>query len=382
MTSLAKTLRPKSLSAFIGQSHLVGEGAPLRLIIDSGKIPSMIFWGPAGTGKTSLARIIASTVDTQFIELSAVDANTKDIRDIVSQSTLPLAPSLILFIDEIHHFNKSVQDLLLPHIENGNLILIGATTENPSFSLNTALLSRCTTYTFTEFSATQLTRVVKRHLDVSADICTSIVHYASGDMRKLLNIVESILIHKPDDIPQFLGSFIPNFDNKGDRYYNLLSALHKSVRGSHPDAALYYYARLIRSGADPVIIARRALAIASEDIGLADPHALSISLNAWDIYHRVGKKEGLRAIAEALVYLALAPKSNALYTAFNAAMSATKQDNLAVPPHLCNAPTSLLQSLGMGEGYQYAHNFENAEEYTQTYFPPELGEKKILPPYR
>ena len=380
MIPLAEQLRPHTLDTYIGQSHLVGQGAPLRLIIESGNIPSMIFWGPSGTGKTTLARIIAEQANTQCIELSAVDASTKDIREIISTAKLPLAPSPIVCIDEIHHFNKSVQDLLLPHIEKGTIILIGATTENPSFSLNTALLSRCTVYTFKAFTSEELAAVVHAHIEVSTEVAANIIRHAGGDMRKLLNTIESIKVHQPDDISSFLGSVIPHFDNGGDVYYNLLSALHKSVRGSHPDAALYYYARLINHGADPVIITRRALAIASEDVGLADPQALSVTLSAWDIYHRVGKKEGLRAIAEALVYLALAPKSNALYTAFNTALAATKEDSSPVPPHLCNAPTTLLKSMGMGEGYQYAHNFKGGEEYMQQYFPKEVGEQSYYEP--
>jgi putative ATPase len=381
MTPLAEELRPQSLDDFIGQQHLVGKNKPLWLIIENGNIPSMIFWGPSGVGKTTLARIIAKQTQANFIELSAVVVATKEIREIITsaQNILNTQPTIV-FLDEIHHFNKSQQDLLLPHIENGTIILIGATTENPAFALNNALLSRCNLYIFKTLTADDLQVILQKNLTVDEISQKNIINYASGDARRLINIIENIKQNNPHNISEFLAENITNFDNGGDEYYNLLSALHKSVRGSHPDAALYYFTRLINNGVDAKIIARRALAIASEDIGLADPRALTISLNAWDVYHRVGESEGLRAIAEALVYLALAPKSNALYTAFNTALAKTKNDNSKVPQHLCNAPTQLAKDQGFGKNYQYAHDFENGIEFKQKFFPNELGELEFYQP--
>lgn len=369
MRPLAEQLRPQTLDNFLGQQHLVGKDKPIRLMLESGNITSMIFWGPSGVGKTTLARIIAKQTKINFIELSAVKTNVKEVREVLDTPSDIFNQQTILFLDEIHHFNKTQQDLLLPHLEDGSIILIGATTENPSFSLNNALLSRCQVYIFEKISNVDLTQIIDKHIKVDDIAKQNILRNASGDTRKLINIIEGIKANNPKNINDFLASFVPNFDKNRDNHYQLLSALHKSIRGSHPDAALLYFAKLITNGADAKIVARRLLAIASEDIGLADPRALTITLNAWDIYHRVGDKEGLRVIAEAVVYLALAPKSNALYSAFNQAMEFAQNDTSSVPKNLINSNTKLDKKQGFGENYKYAHNYAEGIEFEQEFMP-------------
>ncbi len=379
---LAEKLRPQHLTDFIGQQHILAKNKALNVAITSTNIHSMIFYGPSGVGKTTLARIIANTITSNFIELSAISSNVKDLREIITEAKniININKQTIVFIDEIHHFNKSQQDILLSSIETGLITLIGATTENPSFALNNALLSRLSVYIFKQLSTDELEQILNKIIKLD-DINKKIIIQASnGDARKLLNIVEQIQQQKPNNIKHFIGANLANFDKNGDIYYQQLSALHKSVRGSNPDAALYWFVRLNNAGCDTKIIARRLLAIASEDIGLADPRALSITLTAWDIYHRVGAKEGDRAVAQALIYCAIAPKSNAVYLALNAAKAAIKDDNYAVPKHLCNATTKLMQKQGYGKDYRYAHNEKDAIATGQTYFPHEIGEKQYYHP--
>lgn len=380
MTPLAEQLRPQNLDNFLGQQHLIGENKPITLMLESGNISSMIFWGPSGVGKTTLARIIASNTKANFIELSAVKTNVKELREVLDIPNDIFNRQTILFLDEIHHFNKSQQDLLLPYLENGTITLIGATTENPAFSLNNALLSRCQVYIFEKISNTDLTKLIDKYIKVDDIAKQNILRNADGDTRKLINIIEGIQTNNPKNINEFLASFVPNFDNSGDIHYQLLSALHKSIRGSHADAALLYFAKLITSGANPKVVARRLLAIASEDVGLADPRALTITLNAWDIYHRVGDKEGLRVIGEAVVYLALAPKSNALYSAFNKAMDLAKDDNSSVPKNLINSNTKLDKEQGYGDGYKYAHNYSDGIEFEQEFMPKGLEDMQFYHP--
>lgn len=342
----------------------------------------MLFWGDSGVGKTTLARIIAQELKTNFIEVSAVIVSVADIKKIIEDAKLAknLKQQTIIFIDELHHFNKSRQDILLPHIESGLITLIGATTHNPSFTINNAILSRVAVFNFKTITNDELQIVLAKHIKLSPKNQDLVINASNGDLRKMLGIVERITDVDETNIANFIGENLANFDNNSDIFYQQLSAFHKSVRGSSPDGALYWFARMLVAGADILVIARRLLAIASEDIGLADPRALEITLNAWDIYHRVGKKEGERAIAEAIIYCAIAPKSNAVYLAFNQVMSEVKDDNSKVPKHLCNAPTKLLQNMDFGKDYQYAHNFTDGIAWGQTYFPEEIGEKKYYNP--
>ena len=382
MIPLAEKIRPDSLQNFVGQTHLVGKNKPIYNMLQSAKIFSMIFWGSSGTGKTTLARIIGKHTKANFIELSAVLIGVKELRKVIEGAKLTknLKQETIIFIDEIHHFNKSQQDVLLPHIESGLITLIGATTENPSFELNNAILSRLSVFIFNPLSYDELKTILTSLIKLNDKDLNSVISASNGDSRKMLIIIEQIQHLNNDDITNFISNNLANFDKGGDIYYQQLSALHKSVRGSSPDGALYWFARLISAGCDAKIIARRLLAIASEDIGLADPRALNITLNAWDIYHRVGAKEGNRAIAQALVYCSIAPKSNALYKAFNQVMVDVEGDNSPVPKHLCNATTKLLKEYGFGEGYKYAHNEEGAIAKGQTYFPKVVGEKEYYQP--
>ncbi len=391
---LAETLRPKELKDFVGQQHLLDSDKPIGKAINDNQLHSMILWGPSGVGKTTLARIISSQMGTHFEQMSAVLDGVKELRNIIKHAELYKQndKSTILFVDEIHRFNKAQQDGFLPHIESGLLTLIGATTENPSFEINSALLSRARVYVLKKLSNEQLEIIALRamkeqQIDLQSDGSLAlIIENCDGDARRLINIVEQLANSsgKPlsqSDVIKILQKKLSSFDKGGDIFYQQLSAFHKSVRGSSPDGALYWMARMIVSGCDPKVIARRLLAIASEDIGNADPRALQICVNAWDVYERLGDKEGNRAIAQAAVFCACAPKSNAVYRAFNSAIEAAKESNdLEVPIHLRNAPTKLLEELGHGKGYRYAHDEPGAISKGQSYFPEEMGERIYYEP--
>jgi putative ATPase len=394
MKPLAENLRPQNLADFFGQSHLLNDNHPLKQAIDNQQLHSMILWGPSGTGKTTLARIIARQVDGHFEQMSAVLDGVKELRAVVENAKKfqNIGKKTLLFVDEIHRFNKAQQDGFLPHIESGLITLIGATTENPSFELNRALLSRLSVYVLNPLNAEELHQILDRAL-VHENIAltdkearSKLINASSGDARRLVNIVEQIALAKldrldSDSVGRLLQEKISVFDKGGDIFYQQLSAFHKSVRGSSADGALYWMARMLVGGCDPKTIARRLLAIASEDIGNADPRALEITLNAWNVFDRVGEKEGNRAIAQAAVYCAIAPKSNAIYKAFNQAMSEAKDTcDLPVPKHLCNAPTGLMNDLGYGEGYRYAHDEVDGVSHGQTYFPDKLGEQQYYVP--
>jgi putative ATPase len=391
---LAETLRPVDLSDFIGQQHLLDSDKPIGKAIKDNQLHSMILWGPSGVGKTTLARIICSQMGAHFEQMSAVLDGVKELRNIIKHAELYKQnnKSTILFVDEIHRFNKAQQDGFLPHIESGLLTLIGATTENPSFEINSALLSRARVYVLKKLSNKELEVIALRAMkaqQISLEDDGSlalVIENSDGDARRLINIIEQLANSsgkalKKTDVVKTLQKKLGSFDKGGDIFYQQLSAFHKSVRGSSPDGALYWMARMIVSGCDPKVIARRLLAIASEDIGNADPRALQICVNAWDVYERLGDKEGNRAIAQAAVFCACAPKSNAVYRAFNSAMEAAQESNdLEVPMHLRNAPTKLLEGLGHGKGYRYAHDEPDAFSKGQTYFPEEMGEKIYYEP--
>lgn len=394
MIPLAEVLRPKNLNDFFGQSHLLDPGHPLKQVLDCQTLHSMILWGAAGTGKTTLARLIASQVGGHFAQISAVLSGVAELRAVVDDAKKfqNIGQNTVLFVDEIHRFNKAQQDGFLPHIESGLITLIGATTENPSFALNSALLSRLSVYLLHSLDPKSLRQILDRALAhtglklTDKQAIAQIIDVSSGDGRRLINIVEQISLAKlavldAASVAQVLQEKISVFDQGGDVFYQQLSAFHKSVRGSSPDGALYWMARMLIAGCDPKIIARRLLAIASEDIGNADPRALEIALNAWQVFERVGEKEGNRAIAQAAVYCAVAAKSNAVYQAFNQAMDAAKKScDLPVPKHLCNAPTGLMKALDYGKDYQYAHNQPNAIAKGQKYLPDELGEQQYYQP--
>ena len=391
---LAETLRPVDLSDFIGQQHLLDSDKPIGKAIKDNQLHSMILWGPSGVGKTTLARIICSQMGAHFEQMSAVLDGVKELRNIIKHAELYKQnnKSTILFVDEIHRFNKAQQDGFLPHIESGLLTLIGATTENPSFEINSALLSRARVYVLKKLSNEELEVIALRAMKVQQIALEDdgslalVIENSDGDARRLINIIEQLANSsgkalKKTDVVKTLQKKLGSFDKGGDIFYQQLSAFHKSVRGSSPDGALYWMARMIVSGCDPKVIARRLLAIASEDIGNADPRALQICVNAWDIYERLGDKEGNRAIAQAAVFCACAPKSNAVYRAFNSAMEAAQESSdLEVPIHLRNAPTKLLKGLGHGKGYRYAHDEPDAFSKGQTYFPEEMGEKIYYEP--
>lgn len=396
---LAARLRPQTIDEFFGQGHLLSEGKPLRNAILRGHLHSMILWGPPGTGKTTLAKLIANYAKAHIENLSAVLAGVKEIRAVVERAQAAYQvhqKPTILFVDEIHRFNKSQQDVLLPHVEEGALTLIGATTENPSFELNNALLSRARVYVLKRLQSEELLQVIDRALNdpelksvnISAELRQQLANIADGDARQALNLLE-VAVDMADNgvvTEQLLLEILSNggvrrFDKGGEAFYDQISALHKSVRGSSPDAALYWLTRMLDGGCDPLYVARRVVRMANEDIGNADPRALQLALNAWDVQERLGSPEGELAIAQAVVYMACAAKSNAVYTAFNAAMRDAKENgSLDVPLHLRNAPTKLMKQLDYGKNYRYAHDEPEAYAAGEQYFPVEMGERIYYQP--
>ncbi len=384
---LAERLRPRRVEDVVGQAHLLGEGRPLAVALQSGKPHSMILWGPPGVGKTTLARLIAQAFGAEFIAISAVLAGVKEIRESVERARLALdahGRATILFVDEVHRFNKSQQDAFLPHVESGLLTFIGATTENPSFEVNGALLSRAQVYVLESLKPGDLDVLVARgfeaeKLDVTEEARKRIAEYADGDGRRALNFVEQLAsaaragARRGVDagfVAEVLQRAGRRFDKGGENFYDQISALHKSVRGSDPDAALYWFVRMLDGGADPRYLARRLIRMATEDIGLADPRALGLAVSAADVYERLGSPEGELALAECVVYVAVAPKSNAVYKAYGAARAFVSSDSSRpVPMHLRNAPTRLMKDLGYGEGYRYAHDEEGGYAAGERYLP-------------
>ena len=406
---LAERLRPQTPDEVIGQAHLLGPGKPLRVAFETGRLHSMILWGPPGVGKTTLARLMAGAVRSRFVVLSAVLAGVKDIREAVDQAQAarqlrPGGPGTVVFVDEVHRFNKAQQDAFLPHVESGLFTFIGATTENPSFEVNAALLSRATVHVLKSLDDAELSQLILRaQAALSAPPLSDaarqrLIGYADGDARRLLNAYQS-LVELVQDLPgadtdaagapeigearleQALGEMLRRYDKGGDQFYDMISALHKSVRGSDPDAALYWLARMLDGGVDARYVVRRVLRMASEDIGLADPRGQQLALEAAQVYERLGSPEGELALAQAVVYLAVAPKSNAVYTAWNAVRALVKQDSTRpVPMHLRNAPTSLMKGLGHGAGYRYAHDEADGFAAGESYLPDGLAAQLFYQP--
>ena len=402
---LADRLRPRSLAEFAGQTHLLDEGKPLRLALDGGRIHSMILWGPPGSGKTTLARLAANSTDADFIGLSAVLAGVKDIRGAVdaARSNRAIGRGTVLFVDEVHRFNKAQQDAFLPHVEDGTIVFIGATTENPSFEVNSALISRARVYVLNPVADEEVAGVVTRALeDVERGLGRHglamdpsdrdrLVEAADGDVRRALNALElaaDLAMEAGESrlggefvTEALAGGTLRRFDKGGDAFYDLISAVHKSIRGSSPDAALYWIGRMLDGGCDPLYLARRLVRVASEDIGNADPRALRIALDAWEAYERLGSPEGELAIAQAAAYLACAAKSDAVYKAFgSAAADVRRHGSLPVPLHLRNAPTSLMRELGHGKSYRHAHDEPEGYAAGETYLPERLAGRRYYAP--
>ncbi|CAM2834519.1 replication-associated recombination protein A [Vibrio diazotrophicus] len=403
---LAARMRPQTVDQYIGQQHILGVGKPLRKALEAGQIHSMILWGPPGTGKTTLAEVAANYANAEVERVSAVTSGVKEIRLAIEKAreNKLTGRRTILFVDEVHRFNKSQQDAFLPHIEDGTVTFIGATTENPSFELNNALLSRARVYKLTSLSKEEILQALEQAVNDSErglgktkavfkdNVLERLSELVNGDARMSLNYLELLYDMAEEDsdgnklitlslLAEVAGEKVSRFDNKGDIWYDLISAVHKSIRGSNPDGALYWAARMISAGCDPLYIARRLLAIASEDIGNADPRAMQVALSAWDCFTRVGPAEGERAIAQAIVYLACAPKSNAVYSAWKQALSdAHNLPEYEVPHHLRNAPTSLMKDLGYGAEYRYAHDEPGAYAAGERYLPPEMTGTRYYQP--
>ena len=393
---LADRLRPRTLDDVVGQQHLLGPGKPLRVAFESGRLHSMILWGPPGTGKTTLARLMADAFDAQFIPISAVLGGVKDIREAVERAQIARQQGRrsIVFVDEVHRFNKAQQDAFLPHVESGLFTFIGATTENPSFEVNSALLSRATVHVLKSLDDDDLRVLLDRGQALTqspplADTARDrLVAYADGDARRLLNAYENLIAANPratllDEamLEKALGEQLRRYDKGGEQFYDTISALHKAVRGSDPDASLYWFVRMIDGGVDPRYVARRVIRMAAEDIGLADPRALRVALDAAEVYERLGTPEGELALAEAVVYLAMAPKSNAVYAAYNAAHAFVKADGTrAVPLRLRNAPTKLMKQLDYGRDYRYAHAEADAFAAGENYFPDDIDPPTFYEP--
>lgn len=403
---LAARMRPQTISQYIGQSHILAEGKPLRRALEQGHLHSMILWGPPGTGKTTLAELAATYANAKVERISAVTSGVKEIRASIEKARNNKLSGFrtILFVDEVHRFNKSQQDAFLPHIEDGTVTFIGATTENPSFELNNALLSRARVYKLTSLSYDDIQSTLHQAVadserglgDIAVEFHSEVIERLSelvnGDARMALNYLELLYDMASENdsgvkqidlelLAEVSGERLARFDNKGDVWYDLISAVHKSIRGSSPDGALYWTARMISAGCDPLYIARRLLAIASEDIGNADPKAMQVAISAWDCFQRLGPAEGNRAIAQAVVYLACAPKSNAVYDAWKQAMrDAQNEPDYEVPHHLRNAPTKLMQEMGYGEEYRYAHSEPGAYAAGEKYFPPEMDGTRYYKP--
>ena len=392
---LAERLRPKVLDEVVGQDKILSSNSQLKSMVRSGQLSSIIFWGPPGVGKTTLARVISNEVRAHYEEISAVFSGVSDLKKLLNTATLRHAngSKTILFVDEIHRFNKSQQDSFLPYMENGSIVLIGATTENPSFELNSALLSRSNVIILERLNAEDLRKIFDRAIgfignppNFSEEAISLIIQMSDGDGRALINLLEQVALWEisgtvnEQDLKTKLARRVTNYDKKGDEHFNLISALHKSVRGSDPNAALYWLARMLEGGEDPAYICRRLIRIAAEDIGLADLHASSVCIEAWQSYERLGSPEGELSLAKAVCYLALAPKSNAVYRAFSMARKLAKESGSAPPPkHILNAPTEIMKNNGFGDGYIYEHDVENAFS-GQIFFPAELSPEVFYHP--